>query len=56
MLSTYDSELALVQFAVTARDEVDLEQLVGVMLGVVEKTMQPERVSLWLSEQEGTIE
>jgi hypothetical protein len=52
----YDSELALVQFAVTARDEVDLEQLVGVMLGVVEKTMQPERVSLWLSEQEGTIE
>ena len=52
----YDSELALVQFAVTARDEVDLEQLVGVMLGVVENTMQPERVSLWLSEQEGTIE
>ena len=52
----YDSELALVQFAVTARDEVDLEQLVGVMLGVVEKTMQPERVSLWLSEQEETIE
>jgi MFS family permease len=50
----YDSELALVQFAVTARDEVDLEQLVGVLLSVVERTMQPERASLWIIRRSGT--
>jgi MFS family permease len=50
----YDSELALVQFAVTARDEVDLEQLVGVLLSVVGRTMQPERASLWIIRRSGT--
>jgi hypothetical protein len=27
-----------------------------VLLGVVEKTMQPERMSLWLSEEKETVE
>ncbi len=52
----YDAEQALVQFATIARDEVDLEQLMAVLIGVVEKTMQPERVSLWLSGEKETVE
>ena len=38
----------LAQFAAAARDEVDMERLTRALLGVVEETMQPERVSLWL--------
>ncbi|MDX1614253.1 MAG: hypothetical protein R3300_08075 [Candidatus Promineifilaceae bacterium] len=44
----YDAEQALATFAATARDEVDLERLTGALLAVVEETMQPERVTLWL--------
>jgi hypothetical protein len=44
----YDSEQTLAQFAAAARDEVDMERLTRALLGVVEETMQPERVSLWL--------
>ena len=45
----YDAELALAQFAATARDEVDMDRLTGAMVQVVEETIQPERISLWLS-------
>lgn len=44
----YDAEKALAQFASAARDEVDLERLREALLGVVEGTVQPERMSLWL--------
>jgi hypothetical protein len=44
----YDAELALAQFAATARDEVDMEKLTAALLGVVNETMQPENTSLWL--------
>jgi len=44
----YDAERVLAQFAETARDEVDMEKLSGALLGVVEETMQPEYLSLWL--------
>jgi hypothetical protein len=44
----YDAEQTLALFAATARDEVDMERLTGTLLGVVENTMQPEKVSLWL--------
>jgi hypothetical protein len=44
----YDAELALAQFATTARDEVDMNQLTNALLGVVEETIQPEKVGLWL--------
>ena len=40
----YDAQNILVAFSDTLRNEVDLEQL----LSVVEETMQPAHVSLWL--------
>jgi len=44
----YNAEKALESIAETARDEVDLERLARKILTVVEDTMQPERVSLWV--------
>ncbi|HNB51471.1 MAG TPA: hypothetical protein PK530_05990 [Anaerolineales bacterium] len=44
----YNAEQALAQFATVARDEVDMDRLTTAVIGVVEETMQPERVSLWL--------
>ncbi len=47
----YNAEQALAQFAVTARDEVDMDKLAAALIGVVEETMQPEKVSLWLKDK-----
>jgi hypothetical protein len=44
----YDAELALAEFALTARDEVDAERLTSRLVGVVEETIQPVKVSIWL--------
>ncbi len=44
----YDAEQTLAAFANTARDEVDMERQADALVGVVEDTMQPESVSLWL--------
>jgi hypothetical protein len=44
----YDAEQALAHFAATARDEVDIDQLNATLLQVVDETMQPESVTLWL--------
>ena len=44
----YDAEQALAQFADVARDEVDIDKLTATLLDVVEETIQPEKVSLWL--------
>ena len=41
----------MAQFAVTARDETDLEALTAELARVVQETIQPERVSVWLSQQ-----
>jgi hypothetical protein len=46
--SKNDAAQTLAQFAVTVRDEVDVERLSSVLLNVVEQTMQPEKTSLWL--------
>jgi len=44
----YNAEQALAQFAAIARDEVDMDKLAAALIGVVQETMQPERVSIWL--------
>jgi hypothetical protein len=44
----YDAGRALAQFALIARDEVDLDNLTNSLLDVVQETLQPEATSLWL--------
>jgi len=44
----YDAEKALSAFSAVLRNEVNLEQLRTHLLDVVDETMQPEQVSLWL--------
>ena len=46
----YDAQQVLAQFAQTARDEVDMEALKAELLRVVQETMQPETVVVWLRE------
>ena len=44
----YDAEQVLARFAATARDETDLDALTAELLRVIQETMEPESVSLWL--------
>jgi len=44
----YDAEQTLHRFAATARDETDLDALLGELTRVINATMQPESVSVWL--------
>ena len=44
----YNAEQALAQFAATARNETDLAVLTSNLMDVVEATMQPEHVTLWI--------
>lgn len=44
----YDAVRTLAAFSETLRNEVDLEQLQKEMVAVVQETMQPRHVSLWL--------
>jgi hypothetical protein len=50
--SQYDAEKALAAFAAVARDEVDLEILKTKLLQLVQDTVQPEQVGLWLKNEE----
>jgi hypothetical protein len=44
----YDAEKVLNQFAATVRDETDLDELTAELVRVIQETMQPEHVSVWL--------
>jgi hypothetical protein len=48
--SKYDAAQTLAAFSATLRNEVDLSQLTAQLLEVVEETMHPAHISLWLRE------
>jgi len=52
----YDAAKVLAAFARTARDETDLERLTAELLHVVDHTMQPEFVGLWLRDPQARSE
>jgi hypothetical protein len=49
----YDAGRVLTAFTAHLRDEVDLDQLSGDLVTVLEETVQPASVSLWLRHVEG---
>lgn len=48
----YDAEQVLNRFAATVRDETDLDELTAELARVIQDTMQPEFVSVWLAPTE----
>jgi hypothetical protein len=46
--SRYDAERVIQEFGATLRDEIDLPHLKGELVDVVEHSMQPRRVRVWL--------
>jgi hypothetical protein len=52
--SKYDAAKIVAAFSATLRQEVDLDQLREHLLAVVQETMQPAHVSLWLRKTDQT--
>jgi hypothetical protein len=48
----YDAQQVLAAFAITARDETDLDALTTELARVVNETLQPAGMSVWLREPE----
>jgi len=48
----YDAAKVIAEFAATCRDETDLDKLTARLVEVVQETMQPEKVTLWLKKTE----
>ncbi|HVN53456.1 MAG TPA: hypothetical protein VMT46_03925 [Anaerolineaceae bacterium] len=46
----YDAQQTLQAFSVALKNEIDLEQMAGLLVDVVGKTVEPESVSLWIRE------
>ena len=44
----YDAEKVMERFAATVRDETDLDALTAELTRVIQETMEPEHVSIWL--------
>lgn len=44
----YDAEQVLSRFALTVRDETDLDKLTAELVRVIQETMEPEHVTVWL--------
>ncbi|MDQ3645635.1 MAG: hypothetical protein M3345_01715 [Actinomycetota bacterium] len=51
----YDAEKTVESFSARLRDEIDLDTLRDELLHVVDQTVQPARVSLWLRPTEGRL-
>jgi hypothetical protein len=49
----YDAAKTLAAFGAALRDETDLDRLSDQLVGVVDETMQPERIMLWLKRADG---
>jgi hypothetical protein len=50
----YDAEKTLAAFAATVRNETDLDALTAELVRVIQETMQPEFVSVWLRQPAAT--
>jgi hypothetical protein len=51
----YDAGRTIQAFSARLRQQVDLDSLSAELLGVVEQTMQPVSVSLWLRHPGGAV-
>ena len=51
--SKYDAARVLAAFSATLRNQVDLDQLREHLVAVVQETMQPTQVSLWVRQPTG---